>query len=127
MKKILLMLIVLVIMGCDTFNKTFGQSDLKKKCNETLCTDSLCLHWDVQLERCGTSSALINERLRKKIEEDSLLQMLKDGVVNQERIKQLRQIESDFKTIDSLSQNILRLINENRKRVDNICQKSRVD
>ena len=100
---------------------------MKKKCNETPCTDSLCLHWDAVLERCGTASALAKERARKKIEEDSLLLIYKDGVINQQRIKEFRQIEVDFKTIDSLSQNILRLVDKNKKRADSIWLKSRFD
>lgn len=36
----------------------------EEMCNRTPCIDSLCMHWNKSIKRCGTSAALLKEQDR---------------------------------------------------------------
>lgn len=57
----LILLSVLAILTSCHENEGLSR---KEQCLRTPCTDSLCLIWDDQLERCGTPAALSNEKQR---------------------------------------------------------------
>jgi hypothetical protein len=77
MKAFILTISILFFVGCESINETFGQKTAKEKCDETPCTDSLCLHWNDLLQRCGTETAFVKELTRKKVEIDSLVKLVK--------------------------------------------------
>lgn len=64
MKKIFLFVIffleVLMLTSCDC---DFADQR-EEMCNRTPCTDSLCMHWNKSIKRCGTSAALLKEQDR---------------------------------------------------------------
>ena len=117
------LLLFFFIIGCENINKPvekiFSLKNEKEKCEKTPCTDSICLHWNVSLQRCGTESALVKELDRKK-KSDSLLILSKDSIKIQKY--QLEQIKKDLEIIDSLNREIRQLIKENKKRTDSIIE-----
>ena len=67
MKKIFLFVIffleVLMLTSCDC---DFADQR-EEMCNRTPCTDSLCMHWNKSIKRCGTSAALLKEQDRQGV------------------------------------------------------------
>ena len=57
---ILLLCEFLMLASCDS---DFA-NQREEMCNRTPCTDSLCMHWNKSIERCGTSAALLKEQNR---------------------------------------------------------------
>lgn len=126
MNRIFFLLLSLFIVGCETLNKTveetFGQKKIKELCDETFCTDSLCLHWDYSLHRCGTASALEKERLWRNREMSNLLMFNEKDA----RKQQLYEIRREAEEEDSLTRGIMFMLESNEKRIDTIYHKIRV-
>ena len=119
MKVFIIAISILFFVGCESIDKIFSQKNAKEKCEKTPCTDSVCLHWNDSLQRCGTDSALVKELIRKR-KSDSLLILSKDSITIQRQ--QLEQIKKDLETIDCLNREIHYLIRENKKRTDRISE-----
>lgn len=92
--------ISLLILATTFFACTYENTEdvLRKRCEATPCTDSLCLHWDPIIKRCGTEEALLNEYKRLSPEAYEKILQSNDSL----RAIQLEQQENHLKTKDSL-------------------------
>lgn len=94
-KIILLLILATTFIAC---MDEYSEDVLRKRCEATLCTDSLCLHWDPIIKRCGTEEGLLNEY--KRISPEAYEKILQN--IDSLRIMQLEQQEKHLKTKDSL-------------------------
>lgn len=57
-----------ILLFCELLMMSSCNSDFanqrEEMCNRTPCTDSLCMHWNKSIKRCGTSAALLKEQDR---------------------------------------------------------------
>ena len=96
MKKIILLLILIEsFIAC---TDEYAEEVLRKRCEATPCTDSLCLHWDPVIKRCGSEEAILNEYKRISPEAYEKILQSNDSL----RVLQLKQQEKHLKTKDSL-------------------------
>lgn len=110
MKPILYILTLFLFVGCDFIDNNFTPTKtLKEKCEETPCTDSLCLHWDDVIQRCGTYSALTKERLRKKKDLEDIFAYYTDST----QIQHLKEIQEQIKISDSTYHEIINQLKKN--------------
>ena len=116
MKVFIIAISILFFVGCESIENKFGQKSAKEKCEETPCTDSLCLHWDDSLQRCGTESALIKEKIRMKREIAYIFNTIEDST----EIKQLESINKYLELKDSLTNEVLKKLKENKEKTDSI-------
>ena len=93
--KIALLILVTFFVAC---TDEYAEDVLRERCEATPCTDSLCLHWDPIIKRCGTEEALLNEYKRISPEAYEKILQRNDSL----RVIQLEQQEKHLKTKDSL-------------------------
>ena len=125
MKKLIILLSIFFIAGCEFYDVYFFQVKSKKeKCEETLCMDSLCYHWSDFLQRCGTEPALARDSVRK-VKMDSMFVFSKSDIIKQKQ--ELELMKENLKKIDSLSILINRIIRENEKKIDSIWMKQKIN
>ena len=102
---------VIVVLG--VFFDTIEKKIERIHCEATPCTDSLCLHWNDSLNRCGTAEALFREIQLKRNEKekhvnDSLHNLLlaaikkEDSLITQYTLYTNR-VEEQIKAIDIYS------------------------
>lgn len=94
-KIILLLFFTATFLAC---TDEYAEDVLRERCEATPCTDSLCLHWDPIIKRCGTEEALLNEYKRISPETYEKILQSNDSL----RVIQLEQQEKHLKTKDSL-------------------------
>lgn len=123
MKAFILVISILFFMGCESVQNSFSQKSAKEKCEETPCTDSLCLHWSDSLQRCGTESALMKEQDRKKSEIVYMFKAIEDSA----EIKQLESINKYLEKKNSLMKEILNKLKENKENTDSIYYQIRIN
>ena len=115
-KKLLIALIFVIvfvfILGYNFFDVIEKKIE-RIHCEATPCTDSLCLHWNDSLNRCGTAEALFREIQLKRNEKekqvnDSLHNLLlaaikkEDSLITQYTLYTNR-VEEQIKAIDIYS------------------------
>jgi len=89
MKYIIIMLMICISMLFFACGTPYDEVSLKKRCEATPCMDSLCLHWNPELKRCGTSVALNVEWRIKKQEQIGYLSKENDSL--EKEVKYLKQ------------------------------------
>lgn len=104
-KLVLIILIVNFLSACDDYEEKLQ----RERCEATPCTDSLCLHWNSILKRCGTEIALLNEHKRVSLERYE--RILHDNVEIQKRQIEIQERHLHIK--DSLFSLFLEVMKKN--------------
>ena len=122
-KKIYDILAIMFFSFCITScSDDYRYETLRKRCEETPCTDNQCLHWDSIVKRCGTDSALLQEV--KRISPDEYERRL--NTIDSARSLQLNIIEKRIIRTDSLSSLLTKKLQEQQKKdliVDDLINK----
>lgn len=110
--------ILILFVAFHSFNNIEKRFE-KIHCEATPCTDSLCLHWNDSLQRCGTADALFNEAQRTKNERlfqanDSLHTLLlatiaKEDSLIAQYISHTNKLEEQIKTVDIYSHRLKKI------------------
>ncbi|MDY6331047.1 MAG: hypothetical protein SPL52_06045 [Fibrobacter sp.] len=110
------LMFILLFLNLTACFDEYKEETLKRRCEETPCTDTQCLHWDSIIKRCGTESALLKEL--KRISPEKYEQHLKQ--IDSTRKIKLEKIERRIVLADSLSSLLTNKLKKQRSKESEI-------